>query len=132
MLITRASEYALLSLVILTRSDTPIDVLSLSKRLGISKSFLAKVLQSLARENIVKSYKGASGGFVLESNPDEVSLLTVLKAAEGRSLNVFDCSSDSNVCPTDQAMSCHIWPFMNKLQGKIDDFLLDLTLKDIM
>jgi len=88
MLITRASEYALLSLVILTRSDTPIDVLSLSKRLGISKSFLAKVLQSLARENIVKSYKGASGGFVLESNPDEVSLLTVLKAAEGRSLNV--------------------------------------------
>ena len=132
MLITRASEYALLSLVILTRSDTPIDVLSLSKRLGISKSFLAKVLQSLARENIVKSYKGASGGFVLESNPDEVSLLSVLKAAEGRSLNVFDCSSDSNDCPSDQAMSCHIWPFMNKLQGKIDDFLLDLTLKDIM
>jgi len=132
MLITRASEYALLSLVILTRTDTPIDVLSLSKRLGISKSFLAKVLQSLARENIVKSYKGASGGFILESAPEEISLLSVLKAAEGRSLNVFDCSSDSNDCPSDQAMSCHIWPFMNKLQGKIDDFLIDLTLKDIM
>jgi len=132
MLITRASEYALLSLVILTRTDTPIDVLSLSKRLGISKSFLAKVLQSLARENIVKSFKGASGGFILESAPEEISLLSVLKAAEGRSLNVFDCSSDSNDCPSDQAMSCHIWPFMNKLQGKIDDFLIDLTLKDIM
>jgi len=132
MLITRASEYALLSLVILTRTDTPIDVLSLSKRLGISKSFLAKVLQSLARENIVKSFKGASGGFILESAPEDISLLSVLKAAEGRSLNVFDCSSDSNDCPSDQAMSCHIWPFMNKLQGKIDNFLIDLTLKDIM
>ena len=132
MLITRASEYALLSLVILTRTDTPIDVLSLSKRLGISKSFLAKVLQSLARENIVKSFKGASGGFILENAPEEISLLSVLKAAEGRSLNVFDCSSDSNDCPSNQAMSCHIWPFMNKLQGKIDDFLIDLTLKDIM
>jgi len=132
MLITRASEYALLSLVILTRSDTPIDVLSLSKRLGISKSFLAKVLQSLARKNIVKSYKGASGGFVLESKPEEISLLSVLKAAEGRSLNVFDCSSDASDCPSEQAMTCHIWPFMNKLQDRIDDFLLDLTLKDIM
>jgi len=132
MLITRASEYALLSLVILTRSDTPIDVLSLSKRLGISKSFLAKVLQSLARKNIVKSYKGASGGFILESKPEEISLLSVLKAAEGRSLNVFDCSSDASDCPSEQAMTCHIWPFMNKLQDKIDDFLLDLTLKDIM
>ena len=132
MLITRASEYALLSLVILTRSDTPIDVLSLSKRLGISKSFLAKVLQSLARKNIVKSYKGASGGFILESKPEEISLLSVLKAAEGRSLNVFDCSSDASDCPSEQAMTCHIWPFMNKLQDRIDDFLLDLTLKDIM
>jgi len=132
MLITRASEYALLSLVILTRSDSPIDVLTLSKRLGISKSFLAKVLQSLARSNIVKSYKGASGGFVLEHEPEDISVLEVLKAAEGRSLNVFDCSSDSSDCPSDQAMSCHIWPFMHKLQGKIDDFLLELTLKDIM
>jgi len=48
MLLTKASEYALLSLILISKEDYPIDVDTLSKKLNISKSFLAKILQSLA------------------------------------------------------------------------------------
>ena len=40
MLITRASEYALLSLIVLAKADKPLDADTLSKELDISKSFL--------------------------------------------------------------------------------------------
>ena len=65
MLITRASEYAILSLIVLSKASAPMDSETLSNQLSIPKSFLAKILQALARNEILKSYKGVNGGFVL-------------------------------------------------------------------
>ena len=65
MLITRASEYAILSLIVLSKADSPIDSETLSTQLSIPKSFLAKILQALAKHGILKSYKGVNGGFSL-------------------------------------------------------------------
>ena len=52
MLLTKASEYALLSLIMISQKETPQDVDTLSTGLDISKSFLAKILQALAKEGI--------------------------------------------------------------------------------
>lgn len=45
-------------------------------------SYLAKVLQPLARAGIVSSQRGLGGGYVLERNVDELTLLDVLNAVE--------------------------------------------------
>ena len=52
MLMTRASEYALLSLIVLAKTEKPMDSETLSRELDISKSFLAKILQAMARKGI--------------------------------------------------------------------------------
>ncbi len=132
MLLTRASEYALLSLALIGESGEPKDVDTLSKQLGISKSFLAKILQSLAKKGILISYKGAKGGFALKKKFSEISIMEVINAAEGKSPAVFECSPSQNSCPSDRGMQCIIWPFLNRLQNKIDGFLENLTLKDIL
>ena len=132
MLFTRASEYALLSLVLIARKNEPMGTDALSKQLGISKSFLAKILQNLARKNILKSFKGASGGFILAKKPDKISIKEIAEAAEGKQISVFDCSADLGCCPSNKGQFCLLWPFLNKLQNKIDTFLEDLTLEDIM
>ena len=132
MLITRASEYAILSLIVLSKSTSPLDSETLSRELLISKSFLAKILQALAKNNILKSYKGVNGGFVLERNPREISLLDIMSCVEGKAPAVFDCASSTKDCPSDKAEVCSLWPFLNKLQGKIDFFLAELTLADIL
>ncbi len=132
MLMTRASEYALLSLIVLAKADKPLDADTLSKELEIPKSFLAKILQSMARGGILKSYKGANGGFALEKSMDEITVHQVMYAAEGKMPAVFDCSTSMQTCPSNKASTCAIWPFINRLQGKIDLFLDTLTLADIL
>jgi Rrf2 family protein len=132
MLITRASEYAILSLIVLSKADSPVDSETLSNQLSIPKSFLAKILQTLAKDGILKSYKGVNGGFTLLLTPKEINMLKVMSSVEGKAPAVFDCASSVHDCPADKANLCSIWPFLNKLQGKIDYFLADLTLADIL
>ncbi len=132
MLLTKASEYALLSLVLIARSDVQEDVDTLAKRLGISRSFLAKILQALARDEILKSFKGAKGGFALNKAVDEISIRAVIESAEKKPLSVFECSSESSLCSSGKGEFCTIWPFLHKFQLKIDEFLEEMTLKDIM
>ncbi|MCH9812477.1 MAG: Rrf2 family transcriptional regulator [Epsilonproteobacteria bacterium] len=132
MLLTKASEYAMLSLVLISRQNSPEDVDTLSKRLNISRSFLAKVLQALAREGILKSYKGAKGGFSLNLKPEEISIRKVIEVVEKKPITIFECAQDTGHCPTGKGDFCMIWPFLNKFQSKIDDFLNEMTLKDIL
>lgn len=132
MLMTRASEYALLSLVTLAKSSEPIDTETLAHDLAISKSFLAKVLQALARAGILKSFKGVKGGFILLQDKKEITLLSIMRAAEGKDPSVFDCSGGVGNCPAEKEDSCHIYPFIHNLQGRIDDFLEGMTLSDIL
>lgn len=132
MLMTRASEYALLSLIILAKAKHPLDVDSLSRELDISKSFLAKILQALARKGILKSFKGVNGGFELARPSCEITMLEVMEAAEGKSPAVFNCAPSKEECPSDKAASCSLWPFLNRLQGKVDAFLDVLTLEAIL
>ncbi len=132
MLITKASEYAILSLIVLSNAKKPMGSESLAIQLSIPKSFLAKILQSLAKANILKSFKGINGGFSLAHDTKEIHMLDVMTAVEGKSPTVFECSPSMDDCPSDRASLCSIWPFLNKLQGKIDSFLGELTLADIL
>ncbi len=132
MLITRASEYAILSLILLSKTKIPQGAETLARELSISKSFLAKILQALAKNNILVSFKGVNGGFALAKNASEISMLDIMSCVEGKAPAVFDCASSLDDCPSDKANICSIWPFLHKLQGKIDSFLAELTLADIL
>ena len=132
MLLTRASEYALLSLDVIRRSDIPIGTEQLATQLSIPKSFLAKILQSLAKQGILESRKGAHGGFILAKEVHEISVNDIIFAAEGKSPVVFDCTSYANTCPNGTIGTCSISPFLHNFQSKIDGFLNGLMLSDIL
>jgi Rrf2 family iron-sulfur cluster assembly transcriptional regulator len=131
MLLTKKSEYALLSLISIAQSDEPKNVDLLSKELDISKSFLAKIMQNLAKHELVISHRGVNGGFVLKKSWENITILEIVEAAEERMPMVFECAPSLNSCPNNKAMSCTIWPLLNNLQFKVNDFLKHLTLKDI-
>jgi len=132
MLLTRASEYALLSLDVLRRADTPLGAEQLANELSIPKSFLAKILQSLAKQGLLESRKGAHGGFILAKPITEISVNDIIFAAEGKTPAVFDCTSYSATCPNGTIGSCAISPFLANFQTRIDDFLNGLMLSDIL
>ena len=132
MLLTRASEYALLSLDAIRKSDVPIGAEQLATDLCIPKSFLAKILQSLAKQGILESRKGAHGGFILAKEIETISAHDVIFAAEGKAPAVFDCTAYIGTCPNGTIGTCAISPFLRNFQTKIDDFLDGLMLSDIL
>jgi Rrf2 family protein len=132
MLLTKASEYALLSLIIIAQRNAPQDVDTLSAQLGISKSFLAKVLQCLAKEGVLKSFKGAKGGFILAKDPKELTIKEIVECAEKKPTIVFECAPSLTSCPNNRAEYCKIWPFFNRFQSRVDEFLGTITLWDIV
>ncbi|MBN2768523.1 MAG: Rrf2 family transcriptional regulator [Campylobacterales bacterium] len=132
MLITRATEYALLSLDYIRKSDSPAGAEQLSEELNIPKSFLAKILQNLAKKEILVSKKGAKGGFILQKKIKDITLFEIVTAVEGRPAMVFDCTQYIDTCPNNGAKNCTISPFLTNFQKKIDALLRSLSLEDII
>jgi Rrf2 family protein len=132
MLLTRASEYALLSLDIIKSSKKPKGAEQLANELNLPKSFLAKILQALAKEGILESRKGAHGGFIMSADPSKITISEIILAAEGKAPAIFDCTQYIETCPNGAIGTCNISPFLTNFQHKIDTFLQELTLEDIL
>jgi Rrf2 family protein len=86
--ITRAGEYGVLGLMNLARRApgqmAMIEEVSRAER--IPKSFLAKIFQELARGGLVRSNRGAGGGFALARRPSQITVLEIIEAIEGKIL----------------------------------------------
>ena len=132
MLFTKKSEYAMLALVAIAKSKEPVNADYLSTKLNIPRPFLAKILQSLAKDNILNSYKGVKGGFTLKKPEDSITIMEITKIVEQKDPAVFECTANESFCFTTSCQSCTVFPVLNNLQIKINDFLQNLTLKDIL
>lgn len=130
MLFTKASEYALLGLIYIADKENPQDVESMAAELEISRSFLAKILQVLAKDGLLKSYKGARGGFALVKTPDKYTIKEIIDSAEKREVSIFECSQ--GICPSDKGSKCYILPVLKELQVKMDEHLSSISLADMM
>ena len=103
----------------------------MATELNFPKSFLAKILQSLAKSGILESKKGAHGGFIMARDASQITLSEIIISAEGKPPAIFDCSQYADTCPNGAIGMCSISPFLTNFQHKIDTFLTELTLEDI-
>lgn len=59
------------------------DIITISKDLNLPAPFLGKILQQLAKHKILISLKGPHGGFSLLKDPEEITLLDIVRIIEG-------------------------------------------------
>jgi Rrf2 family protein len=85
MQLTRAADYATRVLVHLAQlpAGTRASLPALAAAVAVPEQFLSKVLQTLARQRLIQSQRGASGGFALAADPERVTLLDIVEAVEG-------------------------------------------------
>ncbi|MBX3046458.1 MAG: Rrf2 family transcriptional regulator [Anaerolineales bacterium] len=85
MKLTARSEYALLALIYIARSDGEhnISADSISKAQGIPPKFLEQILLSLRRARILNSSQGQHGGYKLARPAKEVSIAEVVRIFDG-------------------------------------------------
>lgn len=132
MIFTRSTGYALLALAELATLKTAIDTTHLSERIGVSKYFLAKLLQNLSKKGVVKSFKGVNGGFILDKDPKEIKVIDIFHCVEDKDFLVYECAQNESDCPNDKASVCSIWPFLNLLEDNILKYLEKFTLEDVI
>jgi Rrf2 family protein len=101
---SRKCEYAIRALTHLAQTGGVCGAREISRSQKAHYPFMAKVLQGLNRKGLVKSVKGARGGFILAKPPHCLRLMDVLMAVDGnqmlgRCLYGFTRCSDSAPCP---------------------------------
>ncbi|MFH1397987.1 MAG: Rrf2 family transcriptional regulator [Candidatus Omnitrophota bacterium] len=98
-LITRDTDYALRALCFIAKNkDKVTPVSELVRRLRMPRPFLRKILQSLDKIGLLKSYKGKGGGFLLTLKPDKISILDVMRIFQGE-FNFNECLLNKRLCP---------------------------------
>lgn len=70
---------------------------------GLPLPMVSKILRSLAREEILTSHRGVSGGYSLDRPPERVSVASVIRALEGP-ISMVQCGAEPGAC--DQEPVC--------------------------
>ena len=96
---------------------------------GIPKQYLEQLLGGLRRNGLIRSIRGASGGYLIAKPSDEITVLDIIDAMEGP-LALSDCISDDRQCA--KANSCRVRGMWERLTDTINRELASITLKDML
>jgi len=75
----------------------PIFLKDVSKDQEISEKYLGQIIMPLKAAGLVKSYRGAHGGYTLNREPDKITLLEIVSTLEG-DLSLVECVGDPSSC----------------------------------
>lgn len=135
--LTRKTDYALVALVHLaqqTRLGHPASsARTLAQQYGMPLPLLMNILKELARAKLVRSTRGAQGGYELICDPQQVGLLEIITATEGP-LRLARCADGLPILGQgcELVNNCPVHKPIRKLHGKLQRFFEQITLADLM
>ncbi len=109
--------------------EGPIELKEIAKRENISLKYLEQVINPLRTAGLVKSIRGAKGGYSLAKPPSEICLYDVVETLEGP-LNLLECLRDSKVCQ--KVPSCVTRDIWQEVSEAISKIFYSVTLEDMV
>jgi Rrf2 family protein len=123
-------RYGLRAMLDLARAfgQRPVPMSEIAERQGLSRKYLHSLLAALKDAGLVRSIRGAHGGYELARAPAEIEVSDVMRATEGE-LSIVDCVSDKDACPrTEECEARRLWGALNEAMERVLD---GLTLDDL-
>jgi Rrf2 family protein len=132
--ITTLAEYGVICALHLARrvTDGPITGREIAEVERLPGDYVEQILLRLRRAGIVRSTRGARGGYVLARPADEVSIRNVIEASETTTFDLHCVSHPIGEERCSSSHSCSIRPVWMLLQRKIDDVLEGVHLSDLL
>lgn len=140
--LSRKADYALVALAYLGRArrggERAISARQIAERFHLPAALLMNILKDLSRVRIIRSTRGANGGYSLACEPTAVSLLDVVRAVDEKQLPLTPCACDHDALPVLGQESCHLvedCPIrepIQRLHRRLERFLADVTLADLI
>jgi Rrf2 family cysteine metabolism transcriptional repressor len=83
--VTSKSRYAVVAMAELARAGArPVPIAQVAERRGMPVQFLEQLFSTLRRDGLLQSQRGVKGGYTLARPPEEITVLEVVQALDGR------------------------------------------------
>ncbi|HQE83560.1 MAG TPA: Rrf2 family transcriptional regulator [Candidatus Hydrogenedentes bacterium] len=111
--ISSRCEYAcraIIELALNANSEQPVTALAIANKRNIPGKYLVHILIQLKRAGIVRSVRGAQGGYILCRPPGNISLLDIIEAIEGPIIDLqpIEGHADKDVAPIWKDVACEV------------------------
>jgi Rrf2 family iron-sulfur cluster assembly transcriptional regulator len=130
MYITRTGEYGLRGLLFLAKQPPEkVTLISkISRDQNIPEAFLAKIFQRLSKTGLLRSVRGAKGGFSLGKPAHQITMREIIEALEGP-IALNRCLVKKGEC--EEERSCPLRPVWEELQQRVLEILDRTTMEDL-
>ena len=107
----------------------PVSLRDVSKRQGISDKYLEQIVTPMAKAGLVRSMRGANGGYLLTRRPEEYTVGEILLPLEG-DLAPVECATDSEFCQRcNECVTVGLWKEIHQAVAQVVD---NITLADLV
>ncbi len=111
--------------------ENPVSLRDISLRQNISLVYLEQIFSKLKKNNIVKSIRGANGGYVLTKTPEQIKLSNIFSAVEEQ-VKTLQCKRESKKGCNGRLTKCITHYLWDDLEMHINDFFDRKNLGDLL
>lgn len=127
--ISEAFSIAAHSMAFIAGRKDRVNGMFIAESLGFSRNHMAKVLKILVKHKLLLSERGPKGGFQINIDPKDVTLLDVYMVIEGSYQDDHICQHTEETCPFKE---CIFGKITNKLSQEFKEYLLQHSIKDLI
>jgi Rrf2 family protein len=129
--LTKAGDYGVFGVIYLAKQPQGkiVSLSEVSKAENIPEKFLAKIFQSLTRSGLIRSHRGAGGGFSLARPANKITVKELLESIQGP---IYFTKCLSNLYDCDRKEICKLRKIWKKAQDYAIKILTQKTLADLI
>jgi len=133
MKLTTQGRYAVMAMadLALFKGKGPISLTDISLRQNISLAYLEQIFIKLKNNNLVKSVRGAKGGYVLETSPEEIRISNIISAVN-EEVKTLNCKKESKKGCNNRNTKCITHNLWDQLDNHINNFFEKVKLNDLV
>ena len=133
MRLTTKGRYAVMAMadLALFKDNGPTNLTDISLRQNISVAYLEQIFIKLKKNNLVKSVRGAKGGYVLEHSPEEIKISNIISAVD-EEVKTLNCKKESKRGCNNKSTKCITHNLWDQLDQHINNFFEKIKLQDLV
>ncbi|MEI6691838.1 MAG: Rrf2 family transcriptional regulator [Chlorobium sp.] len=131
--LTKNTDYAVRALLALAKAKgSYLSAKAIATEHDIPYQFLRRLLQEMIRHNLIISKEGAQGGFMIEKDPDEITVTQLIEIFQGK-VQVSECMFRKQICGNRArcVLRHEIMRIENVVQNEFEKVTIGKLLRDL-
>ena len=133
MKLTTKGRYAVMAMadLALFKDNGPTSLTDISLRQNISLPYLEQIFIKLKNNNLVKSTRGAKGGYVLDKSAHDIKISNIISAVD-EEVKMLNCKKESKKGCNNKSTKCITHNLWDELDKHINGFFEKVKLQDLV